>query len=272
MNNERNENIRRAYFTSISPDYCKVKNCVKEIDDIKNILSAYQADQNISDLQYNNLDTIIADAELIALTCRKALACNSEHRYLEVRKSGNDSEGRITDEKTYRSENNLGNLFEDGEVALKDLPVTVSFDGELLSLYTPLTFKRGYTKNNFNSNYQLANYVDAAIRNWENNQQKMMINLIEKPFICVMKRTDYKFSIYKNCDADNLENQKIINTITRAFNLPDNAKNMSLFSIWDYAESGEKEGTYFYIFSEKNLIKHLDLFRHRQKDTVSDRK
>ena len=137
------------------------------------------------------------------------------------------------------------------------------------TLYTPLTFKRGFNEKQFQYNYMLSKLVEAHIRKWENDNKKCLYKLMKAPYIIVMKRVDNEFSIFKNCDADNIENQKIINAITRAFYLPDNANVMSLYSIFDVISPKEnKAGMYFYVFSQEHLEDYKHLFYKKKKKKV----
>ena len=138
-----------------------------------------------------------------------------------------------------------------------DLGIDVCFDGKILSVYSPLTFKRGYQKKNFICNYLLAKQIEKAMQDYEKDKGISFYKIIEPPFVCVMIRKNYHFSINAVCDGDNLENQKIINALTATLSLPDNAKNMDLYSKWEIAKPDEKEGMYFKIMSRKHLLQYL---------------
>ena len=154
---------------------------------------------------------------------------------------------------------------------MKDYPVELKYDGELLTIHTPLTFKRAYRKFNFVANYLLATYLENAIYQWENEHKISIYRSIKAPYILLMKRTDLRFSVAKICDGDNLENQKIINTISRALGLPDNAQYVSMYSMFDEVDTKEECGMWFYLFSEQDMEKYLYLFKKKDKENVKDK-
>lgn len=254
MNSDKYNYIQKTYFKEVNSSFSNSKKAVQNIKGIIDILKSRE-DADLFTYSYDELCEMLSKAELLALDIRKSLAVKEEKQIIECEKTKHL--GVVKTEATFLQENDIFNATQIRENierrSINKMPVEFEFDGKLCKVYTPLTFKRGFVSNNMVSNYLLANYLKTEIRKWENNNQFSLKKAINSPYIIVMKRVDFDFSIFKNCDGDNIENQRIINALTEAFRLPDNAKFMSLFSIWDVAKDDEKPGMYFYIFSQENL-------------------
>ncbi len=265
MNYKKYQHIKKKYFSEVDEKYATVSRAKKEIKSVLKLLDEYPDDIDLFAMPYDSITGILKECETLALSLRKSLAIKEEKKELVVDKK--KELGTVMNEDDFLKENGLkfDHQIEQKaeEISLKDYPIEVEFDDGMLTVYSPLTFKRGYNRSNSISNYLLANYVKTGIAKWENDNKISLSDLIETPFICVMKRVDSEFSIFRNCDGDNLENQKIINVMTEALSLPDNAQSMSLYSIWRRAEEGERTGMYFYMFSEKDLQKHIDLLNRK---------
>ena len=229
FNNLRDENLTQGYL-------------LNRLQEAERILAAYPKNTHFSDFRYDDITDLLYCGELLQESCRKILA---EYDF------GNNLIFIKEDEATVESEA-VTIAVESEYDAFHNFPVEVKFNGSMLFIYTPLTFKRGYRKDNFMSNYLLSHYLEAAIHKWQKDNDINLSGRIRSPATMVMKRKAERFSIAKFCDADNLENQRIINSMTRALGVSDNAYNLSLYSTFELLQKEEKAGTYFYIFSNKD--------------------
>lgn len=195
------------------------------------------------ELSYDELSDLLSDAEHIALSARKAM-CDIEKKDNEIIINNGD-EFEIITELTIVNEAEKKGLNTDS------YDITCSFEDGIFKLHCPLTFKRNMKKDNLIDNYLLANYVELAIKKWQEDNNFNLKNSIKSPFVCVMERVANKFIIKNICDNDNLENSRIINTITRAFSLTDNAKNMDLYLKFSENSEEKNEGMNIFLF-EKN--------------------
>ena len=250
---------KKPYFTIRNNGFGSVKDFKNHTRSIANILSEYGNNADFSDIEYEKICDILYHSELMGLHARKSLSDKIVPQLSIFQERGLDKKERsatlIIDEKDI-----LKNIKQE-DIAFDNYPIEMSFDGKLLTVHTPLTFKRGYKNNTIMANYTLAIYVENMIRKWENEHQFEIYNTLELPLILVMKRVQKEFSIYKVCDNDNIENQKIINSIARALGDDDNAYIMSLFSMFDTDEDEKNHGTWFYLFSERDLDKYSYLFK-----------
>lgn len=184
---------------------------------------------------YEDLEALLTQYEIKTIGIRKLLA--------EKQQRDIDNNVNATDEV----------------ICMKNYPVSFEFDSELMVVKTPLTFKRPIGENNKINNYLLSIYLENAIKKWKNKNNIVLKNAIQPPYIIVMKRLDTSFNIHKICDNDNLENSKIINTMTRALMIPDNAKCMDLYVTFEEVEKVEDCGMVFYLFEKSKIKKYIDI-------------
>ena len=262
--------IRKPLFDTYALKYVNTKKIQDDLKIVQNILQNNKDKTNIYDYSFEELNGILIKLEDIDLDVRTAMSYKSDNYLLfdEVDKK----QSFLIKEKDFIEKNNLNNLEEiDKElskISLNNSPIEIDFDGKLFKLYTPLTFKRSMREKNYRHNYYLSSQVEAHIKNWKNEHEFDLYKAINSPYILVLRRVDFDFSLAKNCDNDNLENQKIINTITKSFSLPDNALFMSLYVVFDKVSfSEQKPGMYFYLFSQDNFedYKHLFLKQYDSK-------
>ena len=260
-------------YWDIRDEQCTIGKIIKNIDVIAKVLSDYQKDMGLENLSRNELLDLLYESEKSAIAIRKTLSRKQEKDLLLLVNDGDyykgTAKGELIDIEEYL-EKNEKKIKELDEKVFKNYHCYCNFSDKMFTLYSPLTFKRGYTFKNFNHNYLLLNYIKNCIISYQNERQFSLINKIEKPYIIVMKRVKNSKKIGNICDNDNLENQRIINEISRSFNLYDGVNNMSLFSIFDKPKGDEKDGMYFYIFSQKDLDEHLDLFKKQENDKNSN--
>lgn len=150
------------------------------------------------------------------------------------------------------------------ESSVVELPVSITYNKEIMIVKTPLTFKRKWVMSKMKNNYMLANQLKYALKKWQ-NEHGSLYNSLNPPYILLMKRVDVSFNIYKICDNDNLENSRIINVMTQALGLNDNAIEMDLISTFKLTDNPNEVGSEFYIFEKKNLKKYLYLIEDNQK-------
>ena len=258
---DRYNQLKEAFRDSQSSRYLTIFDAKENLKRIMQILDSYQGRIELFSLDDKDLTEILYESEMLSAAIRKSIAAESETKLLFIDKA--KESGTIVKENEFLKENGLvydGQIEEKTKEIFnkKDPQIEVSFDGKILNIYSPLTFKRGYQKKNFICNYLLANRIEKAMHDYEKDNGILFYKSIESPFVCVMIRKNYRFSTNTVCDADNLENQKIINTITKALSLPDNAENMELYSKWEKAGPDEKEGMWFKIMAKNSLISYLE--------------
>jgi hypothetical protein len=261
------EFIENDYFTDVSPIVPTGKKMNGFIKELKDIGSKYQEVIELRDYDYNDLTDMLYETERMSLILRKSL---NEKQRGDVIYYSKNNEGKVEKVEQFLKENAKKDDLISAKICMENYPVKFDFDGKIIKIFTPLTFKRGYRKENFLGNYFLSTYLENAIYQWQNDKKLSLYKTIQAPYIIVMKRTDLEFSIEKICDADNAENQRLINSITRAFGLPDNRQFMSLYSMFDEVDNEKDVGTWLYIFSEKDIEQYLYLFKKKDKGHVKD--
>ena len=167
---------------------------------------------------------------------------------------------KLLAEKQQRDIDNNANISIEVD-CMKKYPVSFEFDGELMVIKTSLTFKKLIGENNKIKNYLLSIYLENAIKKWQNEHNVLLKNAIQPPYIIVMKRLDTSFNIHKKCDNDNLENSRIIYTMSRALMMPDNANCMSLYVTFKEVKKVEDCGVVFYLFEKSNLKKFINILK-----------
>ena len=251
--------MENKYFGYANEAKLKLPVIKKIVREIENILNNYQSIDVLNNLKYEELCEILKHAETLCNYTRSAISIkNTSHLVLidEEKKGTDNQEINVISEPLLLKE-----LEEKQKCHIETLPVEVNYYDGLLTVHTPLTFKRGYKKSKYFVNYNLAYNVKTAIEIWQDEHNFSLIDAIEIPTILVMKRVDVKFNHQRIFDADNIENQRILNMISVGLNLPDNAPNMKLFSCFEVDNDEKNIGTFFYIFSEKDFEKYKYLFK-----------
>lgn len=241
-----------------------VKKARERLKECEEILESHIPSDALAFLPYDELATILAETEMLSLEIRAEMSKHQDNLVQYIDKE-NDKK-IVMSENQFLKENGLkySQEIEDKivEKGFENYPVDIEIiNKNLVKIYCPLTYKRGFKKYNNIDNYLLSYYLSARIKKYEEVNEIALMHTIKKPFICVMERVVKQFNIMKNCDADNIENQMIINVITKALSIPDNALNMSLYSILNEAKEDKKEGMYFYIFSQDDMEKYKELFK-----------
>ena len=131
-------------------------------------------------------------------------------------------------------------------------PVTVEFDGRKLTVKTPLTLKRSGIKANDKFNYMLMNYVRAALRQWQEENNFSLYKAIDWPVTAFIIRKGNGYKIRKICDNDNIENGRIINEIFSALGYSDNVRIMDIYSKYECAASRSDIGTEFILVPKRD--------------------
>ena len=199
MNNQKYRDIQRRFFSHTNSNYLKIKKTRDRLSEINGIISSYSLDNDLFALEYEDLCNILTNSELVSLEVRSALALKEDDIYLS--KDKKKHEVNLQEHKEVKQELAIKKIHK----SLDNLPVDVNIKDGLIEVHTPLTFKRGYSKNNYIDNYLLSYYVEAALKKWEVDNKKILYKMLGKqPYICILKRTDIDLSISNNCDGDNL--------------------------------------------------------------------
>lgn len=243
----------RSYINSLKDEYLYVSSLLKFIKEDNRLLEEYNPNTHLSQIKYDDLSQLLYSFELMALRIRKTLA---EYDFGEQLLFTDEKKADIVPLEQWKTVENYfpGNNSEG--LGLEDYPVKIDYCDGLLTVHTPLTFKRGYKKGYFMTNYLLSSYLEAEISKWVNDNENMLLGIIEAPAYIIMKRKTVQFNLNKTCDNDNLENQRIINTITRALGIEDNARNITLVSSFQEVNRDSEEGMTFYVFSRKDIDKY----------------
>ena len=201
-----------------------IRSAEKKIYDIVSDHDYFDKLENYSE---NELDNIIYRAEKIALSCRNAMEKKEKQNY----------EKHKTEEKADS----------------KNAMTRVSFDGKILKIETPFTFKRFYRDSSSKENYILMNYIKIALADWQKQNHLDLFRAISAPLVVIMIRKGPKYDRTKICDNDNLENGRIINEIFDALGYSDNALRMDLYSCFRIEEDAERFGMEFQICSRNDF-------------------
>lgn len=221
MNNKK-YNVVGAYI-----DIDKIK---KAISHIEKSITNYEDYDSIAEVSEDDLDNILYRSEKLALSCRKAM----EYKENDDIENGNNII-RKSDE---------------------DMPVRVEFDDNILKIYTPFTLKRMYRDGSLKENYVLMNYVCAALKKWQEDNNFDLFMSINLPLDVYIIRRKMKWNRNSICDHDNLENGRIINEIFLALGYSDSPKNVDLHCMFRFVDKPEDEGMLFLI---KNRDYKLDI-------------
>ena len=163
------------------------------------------------------------------------------------------------------AERNSGNFFDEDyeKICLKNMPCSISFDGEIFRLKTPYTIKRAYSKSMEyqKENCLFLNYVNAEIKKWTEEHPDIKLafnpNFREGQLHFVIIRYGTRCNHSLHCDHDNLENSKIQNAICLALAVSDNPLRMSFHSIFRLCKSEKEVGTEFIITTDKHIMEFI---------------
>ncbi|MBQ9037214.1 MAG: hypothetical protein IJ115_07165 [Erysipelotrichaceae bacterium] len=243
----------RNYINSLKDEYLYVSSLLKSIREYNRLLEEYNPNTHLSQVKYDDLCQLLYNCELMSLRIRKTL---SEYDFGEQLLFTEEKQAEVIPLERWKTVENYfpGNNYEG--LGFEDYPVKIDYCDGLLTVHTPLTFKRGYKKGYFMTNYLLASYLEGEIRRWMEANSDTLLGKIDAPTYIIMKRKTVQFNLNKTCDNDNLENQRIINTITRALGIEDNARNITLVSSFQEVNRGSEEGMTFYVFSRKDIDKY----------------
>ena len=113
----------------LTSKYDNPNGLLSAINIISESVNKYDRFDDLEEMSFDDLDNIIYRAEKIALSCR----CSMEKK-----------------EKTSdKIEEKYSDLF------IKNNPISISFDGKTLRIFTPFTFKRMYRDDSLKENYLL---------------------------------------------------------------------------------------------------------------------
>lgn len=145
---------------------------------------------------------------------------------------------------------------DNGEILDEDsiTNVSLSFDGEIIRVFTPLTFKRDW-----NYSYIFSKSTMIAIEKWEKENNANLFSCIETPFVVSVIRKAHSYNRKTFKDNDNKETGNIINTIVRHANLNDAACVMNFSSKFEQVPVTEKTGMEFIFMSRKTALQHPEL-------------
>ena len=219
-----------------------VKRRFINIDDLNRAASRIQrqfidknGDDSLTSLSIPELSEIVYEGEKIALSCRQAM---------EEKEQTNEAPLAINQTRE----------------CIKDIPVSVAYVDGILRIKTPLTFKRMYKDNSLKENYMLMNYVQIALKDYE-EKNGLLFDKVDVPIVAIIKRKSNTFYSNKICDNDNLENGRIINSIASALGQSDNVMIMDIYSCFRICKQKEEVGTEFIFTSYdkfKQIVNELD--------------
>ena len=197
--------------------YLNVKELKDSLKHIDNCYSNYDDKTVLEKMSYDDIDNAIYRAEKTALSLRSALE-NKEKNTKEI-------EGYYYDS----NENILRKLNKNHvESYAKNNPIKIEFDGKILKVFTPFTFKRMYRDKSLKENYMLMNYVNAALKKWQKDNDFDLFWSLKPPFEFHIIRVVDNISKGNLIDHDNLENGRIANAIFDAIGYSDSPKTMDL--------------------------------------------
>ena len=143
----------------------------------------------------------------------------------------------------------------DGELFTTDLASSeVSFDGEILRVFTPLTFNQ-----NWNYSYVFNKSAEIGLCKWEAKNNTKLLQCIETPFVVVVIRKAHKFNRKTFADNDNKETGNVINAVVRHMSINDSASIMNFASKFELIPESEKEGMEFVFLSRKTALQHPEI-------------
>jgi hypothetical protein len=142
-----------------------------------------------------------------------------------------------------------------GELFTTDLASSeVSFDGEILHVFTPLTFDQ-----NWNYSYVFNKSTEIGLSKWEADNNTLLLQCIDTPFVVSVIRKAHVFNHKTFADNDNKEAGNVINAVVRHMSLNDSANVMNFSSKFELVPKDEKEGIDFVFMSRKTALLHPEL-------------
>lgn len=220
------------YFTNYYDAEFKerqVKSIKHLLQKAEKLLKSYSEESQISDMNISDIEKLTQAGEKIGLLCRASL------------------EEREKQEFDY---------FNDSYTALciQNLPVSVSFDGKVVAIKTPLMLKGGSLKVT-PGHYQLSEYLKAAAVVWKKNNPEIDLTAcpeFEGPLIAIITRRDQRFNKRIHCDNDNLEAGRLLNTLCSIIGIGDNCNKLDILTRFRECKNDEDVGTEILITSLKN--------------------
>ena len=219
---------------------------------INDAFGGFDRYEELSNTSYDALDSVIYEAEKIALSCRRSLE--------NISKTDKDYENfgpifpQKDDEILSTFDQNTA-LFYNGKY-----PVNIEFTNGILKISTPLTFKRFYRKGNLKENYVLMVYVRNALIRWQKENYFDLYRSIETPMVLSIVRKTPNKKISGICDCDNMENNRIANEILDALGNTDNALVLSVFSTLVVTNDPDDYGMEFILCSKADFPSVFDRF------------
>lgn len=145
---------------------------------------------------------------------------------------------------------------------LEDLPCQVLYDGDSLIVKTPLTVKRGLKKSSLKKNYQIFEYVYAAIKKWKKENPTIDLctnpNFTNEILVLIIKRKAIKYSASHHCNNDHIENHTIQNVICASLGIQDHCNKVDNYLCFRQVDSAEDIGMEFILTPSKNLLKYIE--------------
>lgn len=225
------------YFTNYYDAEFKerqVKSIKHLLQKAEKLLKNYSEESQISDMNISDIEKLTQAGEKIGLLCRASL------------------EEREKQEFDY---------FDDSHTALciKDLPVSVSFDGVTFLVKTPLMLKKGAAKVS-PGHYQLSDYLKTAAILWRRNNPEIDLTshpAFDGPLIAIITRRAQKYNRTIHCDNDNLEVGRLINAICSILGIGDNCTKIDMLSRFRECSLPDEAGTEILLTSLKNYDETL---------------
>lgn len=217
-------------------EHWSIKELEKSAEKIADICKSYGAeneDKSLGLMSENDLDEVIFRSEKAAVSCRKIK---------EIR--------AMNDEVLIESDEENKNAFHDTSAEIR-----VEFDGKILKIMTPYTFKNKYEKANHQANYLLQLYVRNALIRWQKENSVDLFHALTPPLILEIKRKTLS-KTRSVADNDNIENGRITNTIMNVLGVSDNWHNMSLYSCVEPVNDPDDGGMEFIIAEKETFFAH----------------
>lgn len=230
---------------NLNSSFTNVEQILQAVGRIQNAFDGFDLSENLQNLSYDSLDLATYEAEKIAISCRKNLD------FVQISDEDFNSFGPILarnlDENLTKNE--LAEVF----FLAKNYPVSVDFDGKILTISTPLTFKRFYRDGNLKENYTLMIYIREALIRWQEENNFDLFRSINAPFVLTIQRKIAKKKVNGVCDCDNLENNRIANEIMDALGNTDNSLVLSVFSTLTVTNDTNNTGMDFILCSKEDF-------------------
>lgn len=225
------------YFTNYYDAEFKerqVKSIKHLLQRAEKLIENYGDNRKISDISLEDIEKLTQTGEKIGLICRASLEEREKQDF---------------------------DYFNDSYEALctKNLPVSISFDGESLLIKTPLMLKRGSAKVT-PGHYQLSEYLKAAAAVFSRNNPEIELTshpAFDGPLIAIITRKAQKYNRTIHCDNDNLEVGRLINKLCSILGIGDNCTKIDMMSRFRECALPEDEGTEILLTSLKNISVEL---------------